>query len=153
MEWLYFTLFLALLGVGVGYMTYRLVTARCARVVRRFKQKFGDSLLLVTGCGVVVGYNRVPGVLALVEDRIFFEEAISGAGGSFALDDIEKIVFEKTWKSRYKRARKYRKAFALGFHLKYGNLALFVIAEKDHAAWQEALGVGEQSAIGGPGRG
>jgi len=139
MNWLAFAFCLGLLGVSVGYLTHRVLTSRCRQIIDRFRERFGDNIKIISGCGVVSRYNRVPGVLALVDERIFYEAAITGDSGNFRLQDIEKTVLEPAWKSHSRRVRKYRNAYALAFQLAGGDPALFVIAAKDRKAWQEAL--------------
>ena len=105
------------------------------------KDTYGPRLKLVSGCGVISGYNRVPGVLGLLDDRIIFRAMITGENGEILFQNIQGWLMENTASSRYQRARKYRSARVLALETTDGKTRLFVLSEKSAPKWEQHLSI------------
>ena len=120
-------------------LLYWLIRLKGRKIVKKFEALYGENLLLVTGCGIITGLNRVPGVLGLLHDRIIYESAIISKSGEILFEDIIQITMEDTRRTRHRRARKYRNAKVLEVITKEGTINLFAIPFSKAREWQEAL--------------
>jgi hypothetical protein len=109
------------------------------RRAERFKAQYGPRIRHATGCGLVSGANRVPGVLALLDNCIAWVAVITDQKGEIPLAGIENFVLEEARVSRFKRARKYRKACALSLVSPGHNAPVFVVSEDDAEPWRRKL--------------
>jgi hypothetical protein len=120
-------------------LLYWLIRSKGRKIVEKFEALYGESLLLVTGCGIITGLNRVPGVLALLHDRIIYESAIISKSGEILFQDIVRITMEDTRRTRHRRARKYRNAKVLEIITTEGTINLFAIPFSKAREWERAL--------------
>jgi len=130
---------LALAALTVG--PYWLLKRAGRRLAAALRVELGARLRLVNGCGIVAPPNRVPGVLALADDRLVCRSLVRfGSGDSvIPLDDVVKVTWEEPARSRHRMARKYRRARVLGVTTKADETHVFVLAAKDAAVWENAL--------------
>ncbi len=144
MEWvlivvLFVVVFVSLLG-GLFVGLYQRMKRNSNRIVEEMKQAHGSDLKYVSGCGVVSGYNRVPGVLALLRDRIVYRPLTFLKGGEIPLHQVVAFHSEDTRTTRYGRARKYLRAHVLAFRTDPGEENVFVVKKAYVKGWEEALG-------------
>jgi len=125
---------------GVSLALYRWMKRTRDRIVEDLRETHGADLRYVSGCGVVSGYNRVPGVLALLADRILCRPLLFVEGWEILLHCVVAFHSEETRTTRYARARKYLGAHVLAFRTDRGNLSVFVIRKAQVRGWEEALG-------------
>jgi len=95
--------------------------------------------MLVTGCGIISTYSRVPGVLALLRDRIVYKSAMSSERGEILLQSIVEPNVEDASSTVHRRARKYRNAKVLVIKTTKGELKLFAIAKSKAPDWENAF--------------
>ena len=129
-------------GVVVGVVLFVVFAAMGKRglgMANRMRRRLGASLELLTGCGVIAGLNRVPGVLALADGVVEFEAMLTRGAAKLSLDDVALVALENTATSKYQRTRKYRGAVALVFVLKNGEERIFVVSKADAQRWHQAL--------------
>jgi hypothetical protein len=140
MPWLLFLLIPLGLTVFFLVLSYSF-KARGERLKADIRRQYGDGVRLITGCGIVRPPNRVPGILALTEDRLVCRSLIGWAVSDeeIPLASVERITWEETRKSVHRMARKYRRALVLGVTDGTGVSHVFVLAKKDAGVWQEAL--------------
>ena len=117
------------------------IKAKARRAVDELREQHGDAVRLVTGCGIVDPPNRVPGVLALLDDRLVYRSLIGLAGGEgeIPLGDMQEITWEDSWQSRHHMARKCRKSRVLGITTTGGETKIFAIQRDKAADWEAAL--------------
>ena len=120
-------------------LLYWLIRSKSRKIVKKFEALYGESLQLVTGCGIITGLNRVPGALALLHDRILYESAIISKSGEILFQDIVQITMEDTKRTRHRRARKYRNATVLEIITTEGTINLFAIPFSKARKWEKAL--------------
>ena len=101
--------------------------------------QYGTDIMLVTGCGIIGAYSRVPGVLALLHDRIVYKSVINKEIGEIFLQSIAEFRLEDTSHTIHRRARKYRNAKVLAIKTTKGELRLFAIAKSKAADWENAF--------------
>jgi len=131
--------FVSLMG-GLFFGLYQRMKSGSRKAVEELQAAHGSDLKFVSGCGVLSGYNRVPGVLALLRDRIVYRPLAFLKGGELFLHNIVEFRSEDTRTTRVRRAKKYFNAQVLVFRTDQGAEKVFVV-QKDHAqAWEEALG-------------
>ena len=118
---------------------YWLIRSKSKKIVEKFEALYGESLCLVTGCGIIIGLNRLPGVLALLHDRIIYESAIISKSGEIPFQDIVQITMEDTKRTKHRRARKYRDAKVLEIITTEGTINLFAIPFSKAREWEKAL--------------
>jgi hypothetical protein len=88
---------------------------------------------------VVTGYNRVPGVLVLLDDRLAYRAMVLGAEDEIPFDRIKNWTLESTRETSRRRARKYRRAQVLILDLTEGEAPLFVLSDQKAPVWAEQL--------------
>jgi hypothetical protein len=125
---------------GLFYLWLR-IRSRGRALIDAMNQEFGTRIRLVTGCGIVCPPNRVPGVLALLDDRIAYRSLISLAGGEgeIPLPGIAKLTWEHAARSEHQMARKYRNASVIGITTREGDVKIFVVAESLSREWEALL--------------
>lgn len=137
--WLLFlVVILSLLG-GLWLGVYQRMKRGTTRIVAELKEANGSDLKFVTGCGIVSGANRVPGVLALLRDRIVYRPLVFLKDGEIPVHRIVLFHSEDTRATRYSRARKYRRAHVLAFRTDTGEANVFVVKDADVRGWEEEL--------------
>ena len=116
--------------------------------LKGLREQHGDAVRLVTGCGIVDPPNRVPGVLALLDDRLVYRSMIGLAGGEgeILLSEAQEITWEDSWQSRHHMARKYRKARVLGITTTASETKVFAIQRDRAAEWEAAVSDRRSSA-------
>ena len=125
--------------LAVFGLLYILINRQGRKARGELERTFGPRIRLISGCGVISGLNRVPGVLALLDDRIVYRTLVTGATGEIPLDEIESFSIEDTRKSRHRRARKYRNASVLALAAPAGETPLFALKKSDAPKWQTLL--------------
>ena len=129
--------------LGVLAIVFSLIRARGKRLEAGLRRELGARLELITGCGVVSGLNRVPGVLASTGDALHYRALITGARGEIPLAEITRYTIEDTRTSSHRRTRKYRGAKVIALELRSGERPpLFVVRDSDGPRWEAALGRG-----------
>jgi hypothetical protein len=123
----------------------RNLVARRARNIReKMERRYGESIRLIAGCGIVGQANRVPGVLVLADSLLAYEAILAGGAGEIELSSVKSYDFEDTAETKHGRARKYLRAKVLALYTGGPKPKLFVIpaarAEDWRAGLQEALG-------------
>jgi hypothetical protein len=140
-----FVLVLIMLAVGLGVfvsmfaLLYWAIARKGRRAADDLSARFGDRIVLSSGCGIVSHDNRVAGVLALLDDRLVFQSTIVGTFGQIDLSDITAFTLEPTSRSSHRRARKYRNATVLSLTTKGAEQPLFVIPNDHAEEWESAL--------------
>lgn len=140
MVWFLWAVTALSLLAGVALGLYRWMRRNSERIVEDLRQAHGPDLLHVSGCGVVSGESRVPGVLALVGDRIVYRPVTFVEAGEIPLRRVVVFHSEDTRATRYGRARKYIGAHVLAFRTDTGEQRVFVIRKARARGWEEALG-------------
>jgi len=138
MVWLtWLIIFLALMcGLFIGL--YQRVRRKGKQVAETLRLEYGSNLKLVTGCGVIIGYSRVPGVLALLKDRIVYRSLLAGKKGEIYLHNIVGFSCEDTSKTQYRRARKYRNACVLAIKTDEEEI-LFAVEKETAPSWESSI--------------
>ena len=136
MAWLF--VFLAMMA-GIFFGLYQRVKKKGRSVADKLREEYGSDLKLVSGCGIITSHSRVPGVLALLKDRIVHKSLMAGGNGEIYLHTIIGFSAEDTHGSRYPRARKYRNARVLAFKTDKGEEKLFVVEKANAPAWEKSL--------------
>ncbi len=131
-------IFLALM-FGLFFGLYQRLKRSGKQVAEGLRQEHGSSLKLVSGCGIITGYNRVPGVLALLKDRIVYRSLVAGKGGEIFLHTIVDFACEETSKTRHRRARKYRNACLLAIRTDKGEEVLFAVEKETAPSWETSI--------------
>jgi len=137
--WILLAIVLVSLLGGLSLGLYQRMKTASRNIVEALQSTHGSDLAFVSGCGVLSGTNRVPGVLALLRDRIVVRPLAFLPEGELFLHNVVEFRSEDTRTTRVRRARKYRNAQALVFRTDRGEERVFVV-EKAHARpWEEAL--------------
>lgn len=136
MTWLF--VFLALM-LGIFFGLYQRVKTKGRKVAEELRQEHGSNLKLVSGCGIITSHSRVPGVLALLNDRILYRTLLAGRSGEIYLHTIIGFTAEDTFRSQYRRARKYRNARVLALKTDKGEEKLFVVEKANATAWEKSM--------------
>jgi len=139
MNWLIYAVALPSGLLRVFYLLFKAFSAKGIKVAEELRQRYGHSIKLLTGCGIVSGMNRTPGVLALVNDTIIYRSTIIAARGEIPLQTVRRYTLESTAETRHKRARKYRGAYVLCITSARPDLPLFVVSAEDKETWEEEL--------------
>ena len=141
MAWIFGAVVPVVVIVVVLAVLYARIKAKAQSAVDELREQHGDAVRLVTGCGVVDPPNRVPGVLALLDDRLIYRSLIGLAGGEgeIPLGEMQEITWEDSWQSRHHMARKYRKSRVLGITTASGETKVFAIQRDKAADWEAAL--------------
>jgi len=139
MVWFLLGVALLSLAAGLWLGLYLRMKRSGARIAEELRNANGSDLKLVTGCGVVAGANRVPGVLALLRDRVVVRPLAFLKEGEVPLHRVVRFHSEEARTSRYGRARKYRKAHVLALRTDTGEENVFVVKQGDARRWEEAL--------------
>jgi len=149
MVWVLFgVVFVSLLG-GLSLGLFLRMRRSSARIVAELRDTHGSDLRHVSGCGVVSGMNRVPGVLALFRDRLEHRPLIFLDRGEIPLHRIAEFRSEETRNTRYGRARKYWNAQVLAFRTDEGEERIFVVRKAQAREWEAALArAGIRPAVG-----
>ena len=140
MEWALIAA-LPVVFVCVVVWLYRRIAAKARAVKDRIMQEHGADLRLISGCGIVCPPSRVPGVLALTRDRLFYESLTSLAGGKdeVLLADIAGVRWVDPRASSQRMARKYRRARVLEITSRGREALVFVLAKAQSGPWEQAL--------------
>ncbi len=126
--------------VAIPLLMVQRTRKRARQAVERFRNRAGASLKLVTGCGLIRPPNRVPGVLALLDDRVLFEAVVAlDDRGEVPLAQVEAVTWEDAPDSRHRMARKYRGARILSLVTSTGDEHVFAIAADTAPAWEAAM--------------
>ena len=139
MNWLIYAVALPSGLLLFFYLLFRFFSAKGKKVAEELRQRYGHSIKLLTGCGIVSGMNRTPGVLALVNDSIIYRSAVIAERGEIPLNSIKRFALESTNDTRHNRARKYRNAYVLTLTTSRGDLPLFVVSAGDRPRWEAEL--------------
>jgi hypothetical protein len=135
---LFGVVFVSLLG-GLTLGLFLRMRRSTARIVAELRDAHGSDLKYVSGCGVVSGRNRVPGVLALFGDRLEYRPLIFLNAGEIPLQGIVEFHSEETRNTRYGRARKYWNARVFAFRNDAGEEKIFVVRKARAKEWEAAL--------------
>ena len=119
------------------FVVFGLMKRGGRRVKEDMQQRYGTTLVLMSGCGVITSMNRVPGVLCLTNTRLAWHAFVTSDTGEIPLTEIASYNFENTRTSRHRRARKYFKARLLEINTRQGQTRLFVLKDTDAPAWEE----------------
>lgn len=138
-SWIMFVPIFAAAIAGVLFLLYLGSRARSRKIVGQLRAQYGENIGLLTGCGIIGTYSRVPGVLALLDDRIIYRSAITSERGEILLQSIADFRLEDTSDTTHRRARKYRNAKVLEITTTKGELRLFAIAKSKAPDWEKAL--------------
>ena len=139
MFWIISSLILALAIAGIFLVLYLGIRGRSRKVIEQLRVQYGKDIVLATGCGIISTYSRVPGVLALLHDRIVYRSAISKEKGEIPLQSIAQFRLEGTSHTSHRRARKYRNAKVLIIKTTEGEQRLFAIAKSKAPDWEKAF--------------
>lgn len=139
MFWIIFAPILTAAIAGIFFLLYLGVRGRSRKIVEQLRAQYGKDIMLVTGCGIIGTYSRVPGVLALLRDRIVYKSAINSERGEILLQSIAEFRLEDTSHTIHRRARKYRNAKVLAIKTTKGELKLFAIAKSKAPDWENAF--------------
>ena len=139
MFWIVFTLILTAAIASIFFLLYLGVRGRSRKIVEQLRAQYGTDIMLVTGCGIISTYSRVPGVLALLRDRIIYKSAITSEIGEILLQSIVEFKLEDASYTAHRRARKYRNAKVLVIKTTKGELKLFAIAKGKAPDWENAF--------------
>jgi hypothetical protein len=139
MVWVLFVIvFVSLLG-GLYLGLFLRMKRSSARITAELRDEHGSDLKCVSGCGIVSGASRVPGVLALLRDRLVYRPLMFLTGGEIPLRRIVEFHSEETRSTRYGRARKYWNAQVLAFRTDSGEERIFVVRKTRVKEWEAAL--------------
>jgi hypothetical protein len=135
-HWLVILILVPLLVCGILYW---LIKSGGRRTEKELRKKYGARLKTISGCGVISGYNRTPGLLACLDDRLVYKALITGQAGEIPFEDVAAYALENTRYTRHRRARKYLGAEVLSFDLKQGRVPLFVLSSEKAGEWRQML--------------
>ena len=139
MFWIISTLILTAAIANIFFLLHLVVRGRSRKIVEQLRAQYGTDIMLVTGCGIISTYSRVPGVLALLRDRIVYKSAMSSERGEILLQSIVEPNVEDASSTDHRRARKYRNAKVLVIKTTKGELKLFAIAKSKAPDWENAF--------------
>jgi hypothetical protein len=139
MFWIISTLILTAAIANIFFLLHLVVRGRSRKIVEQLRAQYGTDIMLVTGCGIISTYSRVPGVLALLRDRIVYKSAMSSERGEILLQSIVEPNVEDASSTVHRRARKYRNAKVLVIKTTKGELKLFAIAKSKAPDWENAF--------------
>ena len=125
--------------LGLLFGLFQRMRRKSRLIVEELRTAHGRDLLFASGCGILSGLSRVPGILALVRDRIVYRPLTFMKDGEIFLHNIVGFTSEDTAETRYSRARKYRRAQVLAFQTDLGEERLFVVQKDQAQAWEESL--------------
>ena len=127
-------------AVGIPLcLVFLLIKLLGKRAVLKFKSEYARELRIFSGCGIVWNYNRVPGVLGMLQDGIVYESIIGGRRGTIPFNTIRSWCVEDTRGSRHRRTRKYRKAKVLEIITVNDAVHVFVLSRQKAALWEPYL--------------
>ena len=115
-----------------------LIKSKGERVVRKFTSGYAHEFRIFSGCGIVWRYNRVPGVLGMLQDGFVYESIIGGRKGTIPFKTMQSWCIEDTRGSRHRRMRKYRKAKVLEL-VTDDAVHVFVLSRQKAALWEQYL--------------
>jgi hypothetical protein len=139
MFWIISTLILTAAIASIFFLLYLGMRGRSRKIVEQLREMYSTDIMPVTGCGIVSTYSRVPGVLALLRDRIVYKSSITSERGEILLQSIVDCNLEDASSTVHRRARKYRNAKVLVIKTTKGELRLFAIAKSKAPGWENAL--------------
>ncbi len=140
MVWIFLVVvFVSLMG-GLFLGMYQRMKSGSRKIVEELQAAHGSDLMFVSGCGILSGYNRVPGVLGLLRDRMVYRPLAFLKGGELFLHNVVEFRSEDSRTTRVHRAKKYRNAQVLVFRTDQGEEKVFVVQKIHARAWEEALG-------------
>jgi len=139
MFWIISTLILTAAIANIFFLLHLVVRGRSRKIVEQLRAQYGTDIMLVTGCGIISTYSRVPGVLALLRNRIVYKSAMSSERGEILLQSIVEPNVEDASSTVHRRARKYRNAKVLVIKTTKGELKLFAIAKSKAPDWENAF--------------
>ena len=139
MDWVLWGVVFFSMMAGLSFGLYQRMKRKSRQIIEELQQGHGQDLRFVSGCGIVSGYNRVPGILALLQGRILYRPLTFKRGGEIPLHSVIGLVSEDTQKTAYRRARKYRNAHVLVFRTDRGEEKIFVVQKDLTKAWEESL--------------
>lgn len=139
MNWLIYAVALPSGLLLFFYLLFKAFSAKGKKVAEELRQRYGNGVKLLTGCGIVSGMNRTQGVLALVHDSIIYRSTVIVQRGEIPLTSIKRFALESTAETSHKRTRKYRGAYVLTLTSSRPDLPLFVVSAKDKIRWEDEL--------------
>ena len=139
MFWIISTLILTAAIASIFFLLYLGMRGRSRKIVEQLRAQYGTDITLVTGCGIISTYSRVPGVLALLRDRIVYKSSMSSERGEILLQSIVEFKLEDASSTVHRRARKYRNAKVLVIKTTKDELKLFALAKSKAPDWENAL--------------
>jgi hypothetical protein len=139
MFWTIFPLIITAAIASIFFLLYLGVRGRSRKIVEQLRAQYGTDITLVTGCGIISTYSRVPGVLALLRDRIVYKSAITRERREILLQSIVEFTLEDASYTVYRRARKYRNAKVLVIKTTKDDLKLLALAKSKAPDWENAL--------------
>ncbi|MEW5734451.1 MAG: hypothetical protein AB1921_06330 [Thermodesulfobacteriota bacterium] len=139
MIWTGLALFLLLLCFGVPMLLWGRIRKKGRVLEAEMRRELGGALVLISGCGIISGYSRVPGVLALSRTHLVHRSLVMDCRGKTPLSGIRGFTLESSRSTGHARARKYRRAVVLEVEAPGSALPLFVLPEARAEAWNEAL--------------
>lgn len=139
MFWMISTLILTAAIASIFFLLYLGMRGRSRKIVEQLRSQYGTDIKLVTGCGIISTYSRVPGVLALLRDRIVYKSSMSSERGEILLQSIVEYNLEEASSTIHRRARKYRNAKVFVIKTTNSELKLFALAKSKAPDWESAL--------------
>ncbi len=130
---------LILVPLLICAILYWLIKSGGRRAEKELRKKYGSRLKTISSCGVISGYNRVPGLLACLDDRLVYKAQITGGAGEIPFEQIESYTLENTRHTKHRQARKYLGAEVLSLDLKHGQAPLFVLSIEKADEWRQML--------------
>ncbi len=120
---------------------FRWIQIRGRRVLEEMRAEYGDQLRLISGCGLVMGANRVPGVLALLPERIVYRSAVGRFNGEIMAFLITGFTLTPIQACKDRQVRKYRKyRNSMVLHVACGSpCPTFILSREEGARWHSAL--------------
>lgn len=136
------TVFLGLAGglaLGVLLFFFSRLKTRGKRVEAEIRHEYGDRIRLINGCGVIRGLNRVPGIVALLDDRVIYRAVMLDYSADIPLDQITRFWVQEAATCPRPRAHKHRRAAAMLIQPSTGEEHLLVVAQQHAETWETAL--------------
>lgn len=132
-------LLLCVICFGIPLILWSGIRKKGRALADEVRKDLGGTAVLLSGCGVIEGYNRVPGVLALSPIHLVHRSVIMGYRGETPLSAVRGYTLKDTRETEHARARKYRRAVVLTVDAPGRPLPLFVLAAAEAEAWRGAL--------------
>lgn len=97
----YLAIILVLVSFLLVYILVRRIYERSKEINQELELYYKDQIRKLSKVGVISGASKVPGIIALVSDKIIYRSYLLNFSGEIYLSQIEKVDLKKYLSTKY----------------------------------------------------